>query len=69
MRIIQSGMLRALWDYRGFVHSSIRNEFSARFARIDRRCDSVLLHVGSTLKFWGIVNLEQVDSQNKVVVT
>lgn len=33
MRIIQSGMLRALWDYRGFVHSSIRNEFSARFAR------------------------------------
>ncbi|SEQ52339.1 lipopolysaccharide transport system permease protein [Azotobacter beijerinckii] len=26
-------MLRSLWDYRGFVVSSIRNEFVARFAR------------------------------------
>lgn len=27
------GMLRGLWDYRGFVVSSIGNEFVARFAR------------------------------------
>lgn len=27
------GMLRGLWEYRGFVVSSIRNEFVARFAR------------------------------------
>ncbi|MBB3102478.1 ABC transporter permease [Azomonas macrocytogenes] len=27
------GMLRCLWDYRGFVISSIGNEFAARFAR------------------------------------
>ncbi|HEX8593766.1 MAG TPA: ABC transporter permease [Pseudomonas sp.] len=26
-------LLRSLWSYRGFVFSSIRNEFSARFAR------------------------------------
>lgn len=26
-------LLRSLWGYRGFVFSSIRNEFSARFAR------------------------------------
>lgn len=27
------GLFRSLWDYRGFVWSSIRNEFVARFAR------------------------------------
>lgn len=27
------GMLRGLWDYRGFILSSIKNEFVARFAR------------------------------------
>lgn len=27
------GMLHSLWDYRGFILSSIRNEFLARFAR------------------------------------
>ncbi|WP_152226989.1 ABC transporter permease [Pseudomonas sp. SCB32] len=27
------GMLNSLWDYRGFILSSIRNEFVARFAR------------------------------------
>lgn len=26
-------LFKSLWDYRGFVFSSIRNEFSARFAR------------------------------------
>ncbi|KQQ65579.1 ABC transporter [Pseudomonas sp. Leaf127] len=26
-------LFRSLWDYRGFVFSSIRNEFSARFSR------------------------------------
>lgn len=28
------GLFRSLWEYRGFVWSSIRNEFIARFARI-----------------------------------
>ena len=28
-----AGMLKALWQYRGFVLSSIRNEFTSRFAR------------------------------------
>jgi len=27
------GMIRALWSYRGFIFSSIRNEFAARFVR------------------------------------
>jgi lipopolysaccharide transport system permease protein len=27
------GMLRGLWEYRGFITTSIRNEFIARFAR------------------------------------
>ena len=27
------GMLSALWRYRGFVVSSVRNEFVTRFAR------------------------------------
>ncbi len=26
-------LLKSLWAYRGFVASSIRNEFAARFAR------------------------------------
>lgn len=31
--MIRLGMFHALWDYRGFVLSSIRNEFVARFVR------------------------------------
>ena len=27
------GMLRGIWDYRGFIVTSIKNEFVARFAR------------------------------------